>query len=166
MIIFLLYSIIQCNFLTDIFSDDNMKTSRLTDATKYGRAVSGIDPALDSLLTTNWIVIGKRTCPFTQKAMTLLRNQGEEYIFLDKEDSLKKVYEKLKTILNHDTIPLVINKGKFIGGYTQTLEYFQKKDVEVTEMQKGSVEDQLAKDYYKELVDTMRKRDEWIERSI
>merc|ERR1712228_367993 len=123
-------NLVSANFFTNLFSDDNMKSSHLTDKTKYGAPVMGIDPLLDSI-KSSWIVFGKETCPFARKAVSLIKSSGETMTFFNKEKEMKEVYEKLKGMLGHDTIPLVIHNGTFVGGYTQTLEYFHKDDKEV-----------------------------------
>ncbi|KRH93243.1 Glutaredoxin [Pseudoloma neurophilia] len=142
-----------------MFSNDTLKTSKLTDKTKYGFPLKDIDKNLNKILNKDWIVFGRRTCPFTRKAMALLDHEQEDYLFVDKENDMKEAYENLKDTLNHDTIPLIIREGKFLGGYTQLLEFFHKKDSEVSEWEKQSPKDQMAINYYKDVVEALRKRD-------
>lgn len=163
---FFLFYPISTSFLYDLFSNDSLRSSGLTDPTKYGMSVRDIDPSLDNILTNDWVIFGKITCPFTLKAMVLLKHEQQDYIFVNKEAEMKNVYEKLKTNLNHKTIPLIVREGKFFGGYTQLLDFFGKKDDEVSEMEKMSPEDNKANDYYTKMMEELKKRSQELDRLL
>lgn len=141
--IFILFSVVRSGFLTSLFGSsipDFNSYLKLSD--KFGTPLGEL-ANLDPVLSGPWVVIGKPTCPYTQKALVLLRHEGYFPKFVDKATA--PYYEKLKTELHHETIPLVVNEGMFIGGYTQVLEKFGKEDKEVEEWKKE--EAKVVKDW-------------------
>lgn len=141
-------SLIRTNFLFDLFSDDTLASSNLTDKNKYGLSVKDIDPSLNEYLNNDWVIFGTKTCPFTRKAVFLLKYKENQPEFIDKEGNMKNVYEKLKTFLSHDTIPLIINDGNFLGGYSQLLEYYGMTDEEITRLEKMQSIDNIENKSY------------------
>ena len=81
-------------------------------------------PASDKLFT----VYGAKSCPFCLKAKTLLESNNIQFIYYDIEQygtrqdffnyfrSLNKIGPLVRTI------PVIFNKGVYIGGYTNLEE--------------------------------------------
>jgi len=60
-------------------------------------------------------------CPFCRKAKEILKKNKikfEEHIMDDKPEEL----EKIKTKYNHQTVPIILLNGKFIGGCDNLIE--------------------------------------------
>ena len=61
------------------------------------------------------------------------RNINFEYCSVDHSSQMLSYY---KTIYKHDTVPMIVemntstDEEKFIGGYTDLIKYFTKKDIE------------------------------------
>lgn len=151
--LFLVLNSVKSNFLSSLFSidsdTDNERSTFLTDQTKYGSSLLGFDPQLDSILDNEWIVFGKETCSFTKKAIHVLKKHGNDPFFVDMEKQMKELYEKLKKLLGHDTLPLIIHEKKFFGGYTQVLQFYNEKDSNQKPDEQLSEVDKFYKDYYK-----------------
>ena len=74
-------------------------------------------------------------CPYCLKAkMEMIeRKEQHEYCSVNHSELLLKYY---KSIYGHTTVPMIIEidtltgQEKFIGGYTDLIKYFTKKDIE------------------------------------
>ena len=61
------------------------------------------------------------------------RNINFEYCSVDHSNMMLDYY---KSIYKHDTVPMIVEidtltgQQKFIGGYTDLIKYFTKKDIE------------------------------------
>jgi glutaredoxin len=71
------------------------------------------------------VVYGRHSCPYCQKTISLLKGKPKTlFIEIDNDDTLpidifakSKLLEILKSeIGTHNTVPIVFNKGVFIGG--------------------------------------------------
>jgi glutaredoxin len=78
------------------------------------------------------VVYGRLTCPYCQKTFNLLEQKKRKYIFVevDSEPSTIFVKDALLGILGTEikgqtTVPIVFDKGKFIGGANDSMEYFK-----------------------------------------
>ena len=80
-------------------------------------------------------IIGWSECPFCLKAKLELisRKVNFEYCSVDHSNPLLQYY---KSIYKHGSVPMIIEfdqftgQEKFIGGYTDLIEYFKKSFVE------------------------------------
>ena len=71
-------------------------------------------------------------CPFCIKAKKLMMDRGEQFEYCSVDHS-QKLLEHFKTIYNHKTVPIVVLKeegldDKFIGGYTELVEFLKSGD--------------------------------------
>lgn len=77
----------------------------------------------------NFVVVGRRNCPYCDKAKELIRNSGNTASYYSIEESgwLLDLFKKaaIKTVPQIWTI-----KGEYIGGYTQ-LETYMKGETYV-----------------------------------
>jgi glutaredoxin len=73
-----------------------------------------------------WIIFFKRGCGYCNRTFNLLRQQKKSYKGYDVNNidgSLQKVIQRLESDpsinfdSNHQTVPIILYKGKFIGGY-------------------------------------------------
>ena len=78
------------------------------------------------------VVYGRLTCPYCQNTFNLLEKKKRKFIFVevDSEPSNLFAKETLLGILGSElkgqtTVPIVYDKGKFIGGASDSMEYFQ-----------------------------------------
>lgn len=122
---------IRTGFFTDLFSNNEIKNAELNEGSRKNTSVIGLNPIIDENMQTEWIVIGRYSCPFTRKAVILIKSQGGSVVFLDEKDDLKDTLDELQTTLRHKSAPTVIHNGIFIGGFEQTLQYFGKKNEDV-----------------------------------
>ncbi len=79
----------------------------------------------------NYIVIyGRSTCPYCIKTIELLKNKPKVlFVEIDTEPinlfGKQNLLEILKSeIGNHSTVPIVFDKGKFIGGASDAEKHF------------------------------------------
>lgn len=82
----------------------------------------------DSMARNDYVVVGRDTCEWCQKALTLLRSKNlkSEYLNLD---TYPELYTKLSTFLNYLYVPIIIHKGAFIGGYTELLNCLTEETI-------------------------------------
>jgi len=73
-------------------------------------------------------------CPFCLRAkMEMIeRSLPFEYCSVDHSNQMLEYY---KSIYKHNTVPMIVEiddtgNSKFIGGYTDLIKYFTKKDIE------------------------------------
>jgi glutaredoxin len=80
-------------------------------------------------------VYGKKSCPWTGRAMTVLEKNKVDYDFLDLEEP---EHEKLQTRLSLETkqhtVPYIYLRGQFIGGYNALAEVERLGQLEVALM--------------------------------
>jgi len=82
--------------------------------------------------TKNFTVYSKSGCPNCTTVKNFIKNKHfffteincDEYILEDKEGFLKFI-EELAGV-NHKTFPMVFYKGKFVGGFTDTINLIEK----------------------------------------
>ncbi|ELQ76118.1 Glutaredoxin [Trachipleistophora hominis] len=95
------------------------------DEARYDAEIKTNDSALIDLMKTEFVVFGTETCGYTKKALTLLKDKGMSYVFVDKDKNMTNTYEDLKKDLRHETLPLIIRNRRFFGGYGKLKEYFE-----------------------------------------
>ena len=73
-------------------------------------------------------------CPFCLRAKIEMidRELPFEYCSVDHSNEMLQYY---KSIYNHETVPMIVEfdesgNQNFIGGYTDLIKYFTKKDIE------------------------------------
>lgn len=81
------------------------------------------------------VIYGRNTCPYCIGILKFLSENSELYkkvIFVEIDSEPSELFSKnnllkiLKTdIDNHSTVPIVFDKGKFIGGSDKSKEYFK-----------------------------------------
>ena len=77
------------------------------------------------------VVYGRLTCPYCQKTFNLLEKKNRKYIFVEVDSEPQDIFGKdaLLAILSDSikgqtTVPIVFDKGKFIGGASDSEKYF------------------------------------------
>ena len=77
------------------------------------------------------VVYGRLTCPYCQKTFNLLEKKKRKYIFVEVDSEPSTLFEKdalLKIlgdkIKGQTTVPIVFDKGKFVGGASDSEKYF------------------------------------------
>lgn len=78
-----------------------------------------------------WVLYGRLSCPFCKSSIRLLNNtikKKDEFIFIDIENTnkYKKQYvinELNEELKGHDTVPIIFNNNKFIGGNSDLHDY-------------------------------------------
>jgi glutaredoxin len=79
-----------------------------------------------------YTIYSKSGCPFCVKAKKLLTSENPEPIVVDCDEYLleNKVdflnFIKSLTNTDHKTFPMIFHKGTFIGGFTETKQYYEK----------------------------------------
>lgn len=83
-----------------------------------------------------FIIFYNEWCGYSQKALKLLKNEKlsfKGYIIDNIKGKLPRVLDRLnrgKDLTNfkedHKTIPIIYRNGKFIGGYSELVEYLNK----------------------------------------
>lgn len=81
-----------------------------------------------------FIIFGMSHCPYTINSVKYLKNKGINYKYykIDKYyndffnllNKLSNKYNELDIDINHKTIPIIFNKKKFIGGYSELIKMF------------------------------------------
>ena len=59
----------------------------------------------------------KNPCPFCDRAINLLEGRGLKYDIVDLTDRMDEL-QKIKQQYGWQTVPIIVIKGKLIGGYT------------------------------------------------
>lgn len=84
-------------------------------------------------LSKNIIIIGRKTCPYCVHAEKLVRQHPKltlkKYVSTENMDyemfqKLKKTIKTTKTIPN--TIPIIIENGKYLGGFSELFQKYSK----------------------------------------
>ena len=77
------------------------------------------------------VVYGRLTCPYCQKTFNLLEKNQREYIFVEVDSEPQNIFGKdallgilSDVIKGQTTVPIVFDKGKFIGGASDSEKYF------------------------------------------
>jgi glutaredoxin len=77
------------------------------------------------------VVYGRLTCPYCQKTFALLDKKKIKYIFVEVDSEPSDLFSKdalLKAlgaeIKGQTTVPIVFDKGKFVGGASDSEKYF------------------------------------------
>jgi len=77
------------------------------------------------------VVYGRLTCPYCQKTFNLLEKKKRPYIFIEVDSEPNNLFSKqaLLGILGAEikgqtTVPIVFDKGKFVGGASESEKYF------------------------------------------
>ena len=87
---------------------------------------------IEEPLKTGFTVYSKSGCPNCTKVKKLLAEKKvffvvidcDDYIIADKENFLLFIRERANK--EYKTFPMVFNDGIFIGGFTETQDYFNK----------------------------------------
>ena len=87
------------------------------------REMDYIQRYIESLFEENqieYLVFGKVYCKYCTKAKHLLTSKDIKFLYLDLDeiDISGKLLKKLKVYTKMDTIPIIFNNSKLIGGYT------------------------------------------------
>jgi glutaredoxin 3 len=68
-------------------------------------------------------IYGKKSCPWTGRAMTVLEKNKVDYDFLDLEEAEHEALQvRLSAETKQHTVPYVYLRGQFIGGYNALAE--------------------------------------------
>ncbi len=68
-------------------------------------------------------VYGRKSCPWTGRAMTLLNEGKVDFDFIELDDSENTHLEgKLVATTKQDTVPYIYLRGEFVGGYNELNE--------------------------------------------
>tara|TARA_Y100001938_G_C7833313_1_gene302482 strand:+ start:270 stop:569 length:300 start_codon:yes stop_codon:yes gene_type:complete len=70
-------------------------------------------------------------CPWCDRAKELLETRGADF-YVDDMSEMPELLTELKNQINHKTVPMIweiteIGKKKFIGGYSDLVQYFMKE---------------------------------------
>lgn len=84
-------------------------------------------------VSSGFTVYGKTDCPYCVKVKDLIAEYNEkiiyvncdEYLVADKDAFL--AFIKAQAGKEHKTFPIVFYDGKFVGGYTDTIQFMLKK---------------------------------------
>lgn len=69
-----------------------------------------------------WVIYGYSWCPYSKRAINLLKSKNIQYLFVDVNiHNLKKIHLKKlnnsKKLTLHNTFPFIFHHQTFIGGY-------------------------------------------------
>jgi glutaredoxin len=68
-------------------------------------------------------IYGKKSCPWTGRAMTVLEKRNVDYDFIDLEEPEHEKYTPvLSTETHQHTVPYVYLRGQFVGGFNALAE--------------------------------------------
>jgi glutaredoxin len=77
------------------------------------------------------VVYGRLTCPYCQKTFNLLEQKKRKYIFVEVDSEPSNLFEKEAllgilgaNIKGQTTVPIVFDKGKFVGGASESEKHF------------------------------------------
>lgn len=111
------------------------KAATAASTTKVKQTGFG-DPALKAQ------IFGKKSCPWTGRAITLLERHKVDYEYLDLEEPEHEAkHTPLALETKQNTVPFVYLRGKFIGGFNALAEVERLGQLEVAMMSP----DELAK---------------------
>ena len=83
-------------------------------------------------VSSGFTVYGKTDCPYCLKVKDLLAEYNEPMTYVNCDPYLVEKEEflafiKAKAGKEHKTFPMVFSDGKFVGGYTDTIQFLLKK---------------------------------------
>ena len=82
-------------------------------------------------------IFGKRSCPWTGRAISLLERHKVDFDFVDLEEPEHEAKQvKLTQETRQNTVPYVYLRGKFIGGFNALSEVDRLGQLEVALMSK------------------------------
>jgi glutaredoxin len=77
------------------------------------------------------VVYGRSTCPYCIRTFELLKKKKKKFIFVEVDTEPQELFDKsaLLDILKNDikgqnTVPIVFDKGNFVGGASDSEKYF------------------------------------------
>jgi glutaredoxin len=77
------------------------------------------------------VIYGRLSCPYCQKTFKLLEKKKRKYVLVEVDSEPSNLFEKnnLLNILGDNingqtTVPIVFDKGKFVGGASDSEKYF------------------------------------------
>jgi glutaredoxin len=80
-------------------------------------------------------IYGKKSCPWTGRAITLLERDKVDYDFLDLEEpEHEQLHAPLIAETHQNTVPYVYLRGQFIGGFNALAEVIRLGQLEVALM--------------------------------
>ena len=104
------------------------KAATTASTTKAKQAGFG-DPSLKAQ------IFGKKSCPWTGRAITLLERHKVDYEYLDLEEPEHEAkHTPLALETKQNTVPFVYLRGKFIGGFNALAEVERLGQLEVAMM--------------------------------
>jgi glutaredoxin len=104
------------------------KAATAASTTKAKQAGFG-DPSLKAQ------IFGKKSCPWTGRAITLLERHKVDYEYLDLEEPEHEAkHTPLALETKQNTVPFVYLRGKFIGGFNALAEVERLGQLEVAMM--------------------------------
>lgn len=120
---------------TLIYRDDTYYLSDETSEPKGKTRILKYKASSEEMPHTHFkeyvVVYGRLTCPYCQKTFKLLETKKRKYIFVEVDSQPSNLFEKsnLLKILGAEikgqtTVPIVFDKGKFVGGASESEKYF------------------------------------------
>jgi len=119
-------------YLSDDVNTSNGHTRKVTGDYKPSK-----DNMPHNKFKNSIVLYGRYSCPYCIATLDFLKTKPELYkrtIFVEVDIVGEPLFKKNKLlellkndIGNHTTVPIVFDKGKFIGGSSDTKEYFSKK---------------------------------------
>lgn len=88
------------------------------------------DDRIEELIMPNdevkWTVYGTKWCGYCKKAKKFLKDETNyQYIDIEEYTTLEKFKNHFNEITNgYSTVPMIFNRNKFIGGYTDLLDQY------------------------------------------
>ena len=111
---------------TDEESDPNISDAEIIETPTPG------EPAGLGDNTVAVQVFGKRSCPWSGRAIRLLEDAEIEHTFVDLDDSENaSLSSQLVAETKHNTVPYIYIRGEFIGGFNALDEVYRLGQLEV-----------------------------------
>jgi glutaredoxin 3 len=113
-----------------VVADKTAAVAAVTPVAKPGDKALG-DPAIKAQ------IYGKRSCPWTGRAITLLERHKVDFDFVDLEEPEHEAkLPKLAVETKQNTVPYIYLRGQFIGGFNALSEIDRLGQLEVALMTK------------------------------
>jgi glutaredoxin len=111
------------------------KTAAVAAVTPETKAKAGLgDPAIKAQ------IYGKRSCPWTGRAMTLLERRKVDFDFVDLEEPEHEAkHLPLTQETKQNTVPYVYLRGRFVGGFNALSEIERLGQLDVALMSKDEL---------------------------
>jgi glutaredoxin len=120
---------------TLIYRDDTFYLSDETKEPKGKTRILKYKPSAEEMPHAHFkeyvVVYGRLSCPYCQKTFKLLNKKKRKFIFVEVDSEPSNLFEKTNlltilgdTINGHTTVPIVFDKGKFIGGSSDCEKHF------------------------------------------